>query len=587
MNSPSPIEKISILLLVLGVGLAACTDQRADPSDSVNIAINGTPITAGPGFSSSKYSSALVLATYQTLFEYRYLSRPLELIPSLAADWPEVSDDGKTVLIRIVDNARFSDDPVFDMGVGRPVTAQDVAYSLLRHFDQSSNALGQDVWRDILVGVKQWDGDYDRPPPGIRVIDELTIEFRLNTASPVFLHKLATSFAAIVPREAEQAYGLELARHSVGSGPYVLESFDSEKALLSANKNYQPRRFDLAQAGFDSLLHTKDYLDLQGQSLPLTRQIVVHFVGSMSSRWMAFDNSELDIIPVNERFLTGLLEEQDPPKLKSGLADRFRWQTGDHNEISFMRVRMDDAFLGSHEDPKINERNARLRCAIREAIDPYERNDQFFEGRGIPLWGVIAPSLPEFSFSTYGSPPKSAVGANLFQHIGPIESLPEISFGFKSGVNNEQNFALFQSQLTRAGYPAELIKPAAYATFDEYLNATYEGKHQISLVGWSLSYPDVEDNLKLFYGPNKAPGANMANYQNHRYDELYQQVNRMTPSPERTELVAEMNELLWKDCSYLSSLGLRNNLLVQRRVVGLPDHSAPMIGRYFQFLKVQ
>jgi len=202
--------------------------------------------------------------------------------------------------------------------------------------------------------------------------------------------------------------------------------------------------------------------------------------------------------------------------------------------------------------------------------------------------GAFAPSLPEFSADYFQLPAQqNTPGKALFGNMAGSGALPKISYGFRQGVVNSGNFDLFRSQLMQAGYPEEQIVAEAYATFPDFLNSTYEGKHQISLVGWTLSYPDVENNLQLFYGPNRSPGANLGNYENSRYDELFERVRNLEPSIERTALVKEMSDLLWEDCAFFSSLGLFTPMLVNHEVIGEPDRSQIMNGRYFQYLKVE
>ncbi|MFK7957916.1 MAG: ABC transporter substrate-binding protein [Lysobacterales bacterium] len=575
----------NVLVVTALVALTGCNSHPDRDADTLSIAFNGAPLNAGPGFSSSQYSSALVLASYQTLFEYRYLKRPLELVPSLAADWPVVTDGGKTLDITLVEDARFSDDPVFDQGIGRTVTATDVAYSLLRHFDTSTKARGRSEWRDLIVGITEWSGDYQQPPSGIEVIDDRTIRFRLTSPSPIFLHKLATHNSVIVPREAEEAYGEKLGHHSVGSGPYQLESLGSQRAVLTRNPNYQPRRFNLDEVGFDEARDGADYRQLEGQFLPITDRIVVHFIEQMMARWITFDNGDLDVIPVTDRFLADRASPKNPSERSAELANRSRLVLGDRTQVSLIRVRMDDADLGFVSDPVKNQRNTRLRCAIRDALDPTDRNRLFFEGRALALNGVIAATLPEFTANDYViSGPPSPAATDVFLALAEEADLPEIRVGYKQSPINADGFTWLENRLIAAGYPRELIEAKTYATFGEYINSTHDGKHQISTVGWTLAYPDVENNLQLFYGPNRSPGVNLGNYQNERYDALFERIRSMSPSQERSRLVKEMNALLWEDCAFFSSLSPLVPMLVQRQVIGKPDRSAVMDGRYFKYL---
>ncbi|MEM7708596.1 MAG: ABC transporter substrate-binding protein, partial [Pseudomonadota bacterium] len=265
-------------------------EQSEPRATTLRAAFNGSTDSVRPGFKQSRYASALVLATYDTLFEYRYLSRPLALVPSLAVAMPEVSEDGRTVTVRLRPDVRFPDDPAFPGGKGRTVSAADVAYSVLRHFDPKIKARRSDLWRDLVLGIKEWKGDYAELPAGIEVLDKLTIRFQLTARSPKFLHTLANPASAIIPREAEQAYGEELARRTVGTGPYQLDSLDETGAVLVRNPNFRERRFSLKEAGFDPNVHDPRIAELEGRLLPLVDRVEVSFVTDMTSRWLAFNN---------------------------------------------------------------------------------------------------------------------------------------------------------------------------------------------------------------------------------------------------------------------------------------------------------
>jgi ABC-type transport system substrate-binding protein len=71
---------------------------------------------------------------------------------------------------------------------------------------------------------------------------------------------------------------------------------------------------------------------------------------------------------------------------------------------------------------------------------------------------------------------------------------------------------------------------------------------QLYAMGWHADYPDPENFLQLFYGPNIPKGMNNSNYSNRAFDALYDKVAVMLPSKERTALYAQMVEMLNEDC---------------------------------------
>jgi ABC-type transport system substrate-binding protein len=85
-------------------------------------------------------------------------------------------------------------------------------------------------------------------------------------------------------------------------------------------------------------------------------------------------------------------------------------------------------------------------------------------------------------------------------------------------------------------------------TFPEYLRREHTGETQIFWAGWVMDYPDGQNILQLFYGPNQCPGVNACNYENPEFDRLYERIVSMTDTPERAALYAKMAEMVVEDC---------------------------------------
>jgi len=77
---------------------------------------------------------------------------------------------------------------------------------------------------------------------------------------------------------------------------------------------------------------------------------------------------------------------------------------------------------------------------------------------------------------------------------------------------------------------------------------------QLFSFAWGSDYPDAENNLALFYGPNQPPGSNHFCYQNPEYDRLYEKIRTMQPSKERTELYERMRDIVLNDMPFIGSM---------------------------------
>jgi oligopeptide transport system substrate-binding protein len=110
-----------------------------------------------------------------------------------------------------------------------------------------------------------------------------------------------------------------------------------------------------------------------------------------------------------------------------------------------------------------------------------------------------------------------------------------------------------------------------YATFGDISRAWKRNQLPLVTKGWGLDYPDAENTLQLFYGPNGSPGSNDANWENAEFDRLYDQSSVMQPSAERTALYRRMNQIVIDDCVAMTGLSRTRIYLWHKNVIAVPD----------------
>ncbi|NND44066.1 MAG: hypothetical protein HKN58_01990 [Xanthomonadales bacterium] len=559
--------------------LAGCQEApNPDASLTYRHSLDGAPGSLDPAHASSVYAKFLAVNLYDTLFRYRYLARPYDIMPNLAAGMPEVSEDGLTYTIRIKPGTRFIDDPVFPGGVGRAVTAQDFVYSIKRHYDPATLAQGAWLWQGRIEGLDAWKAngaDHDQEVSGLRALDEHTIQVKLTAPFPQLLHTFAQGYAAIVPREAVEAYGRELSNHPVGSGPYRLVSIDNARAVLEPHPGFRREPFDLAAEGYDPGRHAHLGLEqLAGLIPPFLGRLQIDFIAEDAARWNALMAGNVDFIKVPVSQFDRVLAARNPIALNPEFEAEYHFQSEVESGFVYTNFNMADERIGYHPDPQRNARNHALRCAIIEGFDWDARNETFYYGIGQVFGGIIPPVTPEFD-PARPRPRRDVQRARLLleQHGWQDEDLPVLEYGHPASVTERQMFEQFRSFMLDIGWPADKLQPQTYATFGDYYRAYSNREVMLITSSWTMDYPDAENTMQLFYGPNSAPGSNSANYNNPEFDELYRRSARMAPSPERTELYRRMNQLVVDDCATISGIA-RNLLFLWRKdAVMVPDRS--------------
>lgn len=587
-----------ILLTLVGCAqeqqAAATIDGVVAPDIKVfKSSMDGAPSTIDPVQGSNVYANAVVLNAYDTLYRFKYLARPYAVTANLAAGMPEISDDGLVYRIRIKQGVHFIDDPAFAGGVGREVVAEDFVYSIKRHFDTSQRPRGAWLWQGRIVGLDAWKdagSDYDQPVDGLRALDRYTIEFRLIKPYPQLVYTLAQGYAAIVPREAVETYGREFGSRPVGSGPFKVTSYDSARIVYEKNEKFRQEPVDIWAEGYDP--ETQSYTGVEaihGRSPPFIDRLEINFISENAARWNSFTkDNEIQYLSVPNEQYDNILASKDPIVAKPEISEKYHMRHSVESGFVFTGFNMDFPEFGYNDDPEQERRNKALRCAIIKGFDWGRRNESFYFGLGRVFPGIITPAVPEFdpALSEESVTLDIASAKKLLADNGwTDDNLPEIVYGGMAGVVQRMFYEQFRGFMKKIGYPSDKIVLKQYATFGDFVKDTSNSRLPIIGKGWTLDYPDAENTLQLFYGPNGSPGSNDANYKNPEYDRLYEQSAVMLPSPERTEIYRRMNQMIIDDCVAISGLSRTRIYLWHKNVIAMPDREI-VSGFFLRFVDI-
>lgn len=168
-------------------------------------------------------------ATQKALYGYKP-DDGKQMVPDLAESLPEVSDDGKTVTVKIKSGVKFS------APVNRAVTSKDVKYAIERgFFDTVNNGYAGAYFGDLegaKVGAKP--GTTIR---GIETPDATTVVFKLTKATGGVLAAGALGMPLTAPVPEEYAAKFDKKNPSsygtnqVATGPYMIQSDAAGKSV--------------------------------------------------------------------------------------------------------------------------------------------------------------------------------------------------------------------------------------------------------------------------------------------------------------------------------------------------------------------
>ncbi|MCA9062300.1 MAG: hypothetical protein KDA96_04555 [Planctomycetaceae bacterium] len=528
------------------------------------------PKSLDPIRGSTVYENQCITQVYETLLQYKYFKRPFELEPLLLEEMPQ-SDDGVTWRFRLRDDIYFHDDPCFPNGVGRRLVAADVFYSWKRLADNDNQPKSWWLLEKTIAGLDEYREeqnasavfDYDKPVEGLRILNDREFEVVLRKPMTRFLWTLAMFQLSVVPREAVEYYGSGFVRHPVGTGPYLVRDGDW-RVGVSITFNRNPR---YREQYFPAEWMPEDEADGltggAGQRLPILDEIQVTFYTQDQPMWLMFLSRANDFCQVPAENYT---EAFNP---RSGQLRRFLASQGVKGypvpllDFIFKGFNMEDELLGGYSEEK-----KALRQAICLAQDWDEVNQTFYNGLNIVYDGVIPPDLaghpPGHHFDrAYRGPDIERARALLAKAGYPDgKGLPMIDYYISRTANNEEQVEMLKRQLGRINVKLRIH----IVDFSALMQAVDRRQAPYFSFALGSDYPDGENNLALFYGPNESPGSNHFNYKRAEYDTMYEQIVSMQPSPERDAKYIEMQEMIMEDCPISGSMARTRFYVVHPRM---------------------
>ena len=565
--------------------LTTCKRPFADRAEDLSVfrfSEEGSPVTMDPVQSATQYANLMTTTIYDQLYEYKYLARnPYELKPRLAADLPEVSEDGLTYTFPLKKGILYADDECFPGGKGREVVAEDFVYSMRRIFDPKTLSQGEWLWQTKIKGLDEWKeagSDYTKPIEGLKALDDYTIQIILNKPFPQLTYTFAMGYSSVTPREAVEHYGDEFGLNPVGSGPYKLKSFSTKKAVLVRNENYREEYFDLKYEGYNPETQGGYNLEkLDGKKLPIMDTTEVYFMKEQMTRWNSLNKgTEIQFGRIPPELTHMVADELKPLVLKPDYAEKFTARNLPELGIVYLYFNMADPKIGHHPDPEQDRRNLLLRKAISAAYNWPQRNKRYYNGIATLYPGTIPPGLDGYdeNFTPEMTKPDYEKAKAYLEEGGwTPENLPVLDYNATSATLYKNFYEQFRGWMEKIGYPREKIKFVPYATFGDYNKAVKQRECTLMGMGWGLDYPDAENVLQLFYGPNATPGSNSSNYNNPEYNELFKKSIVMQPGPERSEIYKKLNQMVIDDVPAICGLSRNRPNLWHKNVVFFPSRN--------------
>jgi oligopeptide transport system substrate-binding protein len=543
---------------------------------------------------------------YDSLYEYEWLKRPYELKPCLAAAMPTVSADGLTWTIPLQKGVVFADDPCFPGGKGRELVADDVIFCFKRIMDERLASPGTFVFDGWIAGLDEFktasrgfekdlyradyepkaDGKGYPAVAGFSAPDPHTLVVRLKAPYPQFLWVLAMGYTAIYPKEAVARYGPEFMNHPVSTGPYLVKEYIPRQKLVCV-RNPSYRTNDLyPSAGLPGDEKTRR-LDDAGKALPLNDRVVATVFVEQQPQWLYFQAGFLDRTRIPKDNFDGAVDPVTRRLLPEWEARGVTLDKDPRLEVIYDCFNMLDPVVGAPAGAK----GLAIRRAMSLAFDEEWARINLYNDRVSAVQGPIIEEFPEFD-PAFVNPWKRAKGEPREQSLVRArkvladagfpsgKGIPPIVYDTSSSTTNQQFFLAFQRDMKAIGIEMRSNR----VTWQEQIQRIKEAKAQMWGVSWGADYPEAQNFLQLFYGPNKSPGPNGANYQNPEFDALYAKAAVLQPGEERNRLYRRMQEIVVDQCVWIFKYRRLDFNLIQPWCHGYRYND--ISAKYFKYCRV-
>lgn len=567
--------------ILLSSSVSSFAQSPADPKKVLRYVFPVAETGFDPAGVHDLYSAHVNGSIFETLFTYDYLASPAKLVPRTAAALPEVSADGLTYTIRLQKGIYFAADPVFK-GKKRELTSADYVYTFKRLMDPSLRSPnswlldGRILGMEALLKQAQKTGkfNYDQSVTGLQTPDRYTLVIRLTSPDQNFPMLLAHQPTGAVAREVIEKYrdkaGFVMG-HPIGTGPYMLSRWTpGSRIILKANPDFRSFVWNFKASTPEDQKIVKA---MQGKKMPQIGEIDIQVMEEGQSRWLSFIKDEVDLFALDGELTVQALQDG---KLKPELVKKgVQLSRITDPSIDYHYWNMQNPIVGGLSKDKIALRRA---MAMAFSADNYINILQ--KGDSQKLQAPIPSGVVGYAPNYRSSIPYSVKAANLLLDRYRYKVAAD---GWRTQPNGKPlviEMTLSGNNL-RSQQQAEFWKKTLDSIkirmttksmpFAEALKLEKQCKTMFKASAWIADYPDADNFMQLFYGKN-IKITNNGCVKIPEYDHLYEQAQKMTPSPERDAIYAKMSRLL-EVYMPVQVIGARyRNILAQPRVIGFKKH---------------
>lgn len=427
--------------------------------------------------------------------------KDMNYVPNLAESW--TTPDDTTYVFKLRENVKFHN--------GRAMTAEDVKYSFERIMNPDTASIAKSYFKDVKE---------------INVLDEYTIEFKLEKPYAPFLSYMASSYAVVVCKEVVEENG-DLMQVACGTGPFILEEWVPDNHI--------------------TLKKNPDYF-IEGE--PSIEKVVYNTMTDEASRLAALRTGKIHITTLSPQSLP-LVKKNPDIQIKS-------YQSNNYTFLGF----------NMNIEPFNNQK---VRQAMSLAINRDEIAKTVFNGDAV-ITGPVPTALGKWALDVSTNPLYTQdveKAKALLAEAGYPEGFEmEITAlgGYADIVGTAQ---VIQQQLEAIGIKSTIKQ----LELGQYVDAWKTTDHQV-MAGRNGSGLDPDRALNFFF--NTEGSANVWGFSDEEYDNLTNQGKVTIDEVKRAEIYMNAQERLIELSPNLFFNSPKNYYFARKEIQGFePTISEP------------
>jgi oligopeptide transport system substrate-binding protein len=521
-----------VLLLALSTFLAACgggedsgeegSGDSGDNQKKKEQVLNLTESAEIPSMDTVLATDAVSFNVMNNVFEGLYrLGEKDEPVLGMAAEEPEISEDGKTYTFKLRD-AEWSN--------GDPVTAHDFVYAWQKALNPDTAAEYAYIMYDLKNAAKVNAGELPVEELGVKAIDDKTLEVQLETTVPYF--KGLLTFGTFMPQnqkfvEAQgDQYGLE-ADTLIYNGPFTLSEWKHEQSFqLSKNDSYW-----------------------DAETVQL-KEINFNIVKDVATGVNLYETGKVDLAGLNAEFVDKFKDDED-------------FMTNAETSVYFLRLNQKNELFA----------NVNARKAIDAAYDKQGLVDVLLNNGSMPAYYLVpkdfvsGPDGTEYretagDFGGYDTEKAAEYWAKAKEELGKDTFEVELLNYDSESSKKIGEFLKEELETNLEGLTVSISQQP----FKQKLDLETKGNYDMSYAGWGPDYPDPMTFIDMFV---TGGSHNQMDYSNEEFDKLVQDAKSTLLSDEqaRWDALVEAERILLEEDQAISPMFQQGKSFLQQEYV--------------------